>query len=116
MTIVTQWIQRGVLCSLLLGGVVGCSIVGSPPVDQVAKNDHAGLANWYDKQATDLRQRAKDMADMKAYYAKNPGFGDAMTGEGKRGFGPHCDSLIGMYNTGAEEADQLAKMHRGMTK
>jgi hypothetical protein len=116
MKIVTQWIQRGVLCGLLLGGIVGCSIVGSPPVDQVAKNDHAGLAAWYDKEATDLRQKAKDMADMKAYYAKNPAFGDSMTGEGKRGFAQHCDSLIGMYSKGAEEADQLAKAHRSMTK
>ena len=56
------------------------------------------------------------MADMKAYYAKNPSFGESMTGEGKRGFAQHCDSLIGMYNKGAEEADQLAKVHRSMMK
>ena len=117
MTTSKQWIQRGVLCGLLLGGVVGCSTLGSPPVDQVSKGDHAGLAAWYDKEASELRQKAKDMADMEAYYGKNPAFVQGMSGAGgKTNIPQHCDALISMYNKGAEEADQLAKMHRDMMK
>jgi hypothetical protein len=116
MTMWKRWIQCSVLCGILLGGVVGCSIVGSPPVDQVVKGDHAGLAAWYDNEASQLRQKAKDMADMEAYYAKNPSYGESMTGEGKRGFAQHCESLKAMYMKGAEEADTLAKKHRSMMK
>jgi hypothetical protein len=44
MTMWKRWIYGGVLCGLLLGGVVGCSMVASPPVSQIAPTDHA--ASW----------------------------------------------------------------------
>ena len=72
MTISKQWIQRSVLCGLLLGGVVGCSTVGSPPVGQIAQNDHAALGAWYDKESAQLRQKANDMTEMAERYKKNP--------------------------------------------
>ena len=55
MTISKQWIQRSVLCGLLITGVVGCSMVGSPSVGKIAPTDHAALAAWYDKEAAQLR-------------------------------------------------------------
>ena len=112
-----QWIQRGVLCGLLLTGVVGCSMVSSPPASQIAPTDHAALATWYDKEAAQLRLKAKDMADMEVVYGKNPAYGQGMmAGIGKTSFNEHCDALIAMYTKGAEEADQLAKKHRSMVK
>lgn len=67
-----QWIQRGVLCGLLLTGLVGCSMVASPPVSQIASTDHAALTAWYDKEAAQLRQKAKDMELMAQRYRERP--------------------------------------------
>ena len=72
MTISKRWIQRSVLCGLLLGGSVGCSMVSSPPVSQIAQNDHAALVTWYDNEAAQLRQKAKNMEEMKVAYRNNP--------------------------------------------
>lgn len=115
MTIRRQWIQRSVLCGLLLGGAVGCSMVASPP-SQIAQSDHSALAAWYDKEAADLRQKAKNMEDMKVKYRNNPALADhtAMGGSHKAGLIQHCDNLIALYTKGAEEADQMAKEHRSM--
>lgn len=117
MTISKRWIQRSVLCGLLLGGVVGCSMVTSPPVGQIAQNDHAALAAWYDKEAANLRERAKSMAEMEVVYRKSPGYAQGMMGTGKTiSIRQHCQALVGMYTKAAEEADELAKGHRGMMK
>ena len=113
----TRWMQRVVLCGLLLTGLVGCSMIANPPVGQISQNDHAALATWYDKEAAQLRQKAEDMADMEAAYAKNPAYGQSiMAGIGKENFNQRCDALKAMYTKGAEEADQLAKKHRSMVK
>ena len=117
MTISNRWIQRTVLCGVLLGGVAGCSMVTSPPVGQIAQNDHAALAAWYDKESAQLRQKTKDMADMREMYRKNPAYAhSAMGGSHKTDAVQHCDNLIDMYTKGAEEADQLAQEHRSMLK
>ena len=114
MTMSKQWISRSVLCGLLLGGVVGCSMVSSPP-SQIAQSDHSALATWYDNEAAHLRQKAKDMEDMKVKYRNNPTMDHtAMGGSHKAGFIQHCDNLISLYTKGAEEADQMAKEHRSM--
>jgi hypothetical protein len=108
---------KGVVAVFMMMGIVACSMVSSPPVGQIAQNDHAALATWYDKEAAQLRQKAKDMADMEVVYGKNPAYGQGMMGGvGKTSFNQHCDALIAMYTKGAEEADQLAKGHRSMTK
>ena len=55
----TYWkrlILRGVLCGLVLGGLVGSAMSASPSVGEIAANDHAALAAWYDKEAAKLRQ------------------------------------------------------------
>ena len=112
-----QWIQRGVLCRLLLTGLVGCSIVASPPVSQIALTDHAALTAWYDKEAAQLRQKAKDMELMAQRYREHPAL-VAIEGRHapKTDVQLHCNNLVSLYTKSAEEADGLAQMHRGMVK
>jgi len=117
MTIWKRWIQHGVLCGVLLGGLAGCSMVGNPPVGQIAQNDHAALAAWYEKEAANLRQKSKDMEEMAQKYQKDPQLAHI---EGKfppkADFVQHCNALSGMYSKAADEADGLARKHRSMSK
>jgi hypothetical protein len=117
MMISKQWIQRGVLCGLLLGGVAGCSMVSNPSVSQVAPTDHAGLVAWYDNEAAQLRQKAKDMEIMQQRYIKEPHLSH-MEGRNAPKFDmvQHCNNLIGTYTKAAEEADDLSRGHRSMLK
>jgi len=116
MTIWKRWIQRSVLCGLLLGGIAACSMIEHPSVDQVAPGDHAALAAWYDKEAAQLRQSAKDEMAMAEMYRKNPGY----TNPGVVSQRPdrlsnmiqHCESMAAMYTKAAEEAERLAQDHR----
>ena len=112
-----RWIQRGVLCGLLLTGLVGCSMVASPPVSQIASTDHAALAAWYDKEAAQLRQKAKDMELMAQRYRERPAL-VAIEGKhaAKTDVQQHCSNLISLYTKSAEEADEFTQMHRGMVK
>ncbi len=117
MTMWKQWIQRGVLCGLLLGGLVAFATTASAADSMPAITDHAGMAAWYETEAATNRAKAKSMEEMKAAYAKNPGFVQGMAGlGGKTDIPRHCDLLIGSYTKVADEADQFAKMHRGMVK
>lgn len=117
MMISKQWIQRGVLCGLLLGGVGGCSMVASPSVSQVAPTDHAGLVAWYDNEAAQLRQKAKDMEQMADRFQNDPVLRQTESaGIGKRDVVQHCQALASMYAKSAEEADALSRLHRGMRK
>lgn len=118
MTIWKRWIQRSVLCGLLLGGLVAFATIasaeGMPPV-----TDHAAMATWYDKEAADLRQKAKDMKVMGEEYRKNPNLIHSKTGEGMSHKGDpvqHCDSLVKYYEKAAKDVEFLAGGHRGMLK
>ena len=117
MTISKRWIQRSVLCGLLLGGLGGYAMAASPPVDQIGQNDHAGVAAWYDTEAANLRQKVKDQTAMREMYRKNPAYAhSAMGGSHKTDAVQHCDALVDMYTKASEEADQLAQEHRSMLK
>ena len=117
MTMWKQWIQRSVLCGLLLGGLVAFATPASAADPMPAITDHAGMATWYEKEAATNRAKAKDMADMKAAYAKSPGFVQGMAGVGgKTDIPRHCELLIDSYKKAAEGADELAKVHRSMKK
>ena len=118
MTIWKQWIQRSVLCGLVLGGLVAFATIasaeGMPPV-----TDHAAMAAYYDKEAANLRQHEKDMKVMREEYRKNPNLIHGKTGEGmthKMDPIQHCDSLITYYGKAAEDAESLAGGHRDMLK
>jgi hypothetical protein len=117
MTIWKRWIQRGVLCGLLLGGLVAFSTTASAADPMPAITDHAGMATYYEKEAATNRQKAKNMEDMKAAYGQNPAFVQGMAGVGgKTDIPRHCELLIDSYTKAAEGADQLAKVHRSMKK
>jgi hypothetical protein len=117
MTIWKRWIQRGVLCGLLLGGLGVFAATASAADGMPAITDHAGMATWYEKEAATNREKAKDMAAMKAEYAKSPAFVQSMAGVGgKTDIPRHCENLISSYTKAAEEADQMAKVHRAMMK
>lgn len=117
MTMWKQWIQRGVLCGLLLGGLVAFATTASAADSMPAITDHAGMATWYEKEAATNRQKAKDMEVMQAEYAKNPGFVQGMAGlGGKTNIPRHCELLISSYTKAAEGADEMAKVHRSMKK
>ena len=108
MTSQTRWMQRGILWGMVLGGLVACAMMASPPQDLVAKNDHAALAAWYEKEAAHLRRHAKDMTMMAESYQKNPGPSTRGVVSSKIDFVPHVQTLADMYTKAAEEADQLA--------
>jgi len=117
MTIWKRWIQRGVLCGLLLGGLVAFSTTVSAADSMPAITDHAGMASWYEKEAASNRQKAKNMEAMKAAYAENPAYVQGMAGVGgKTDIPRHCELLIDSYKKAAEGADELAKVHRSMKK
>ncbi len=117
MTMWKRWIQRSVLCGLLLGGLVAFATTASNAGSMPDITDHAGMAAWYENEASTNQQKAKDMASMKAEYAKSPGFVRGMAGVGgKTDIPRHCDLLISSYTKAAEEAGQFAKMHRDMMK
>ena len=117
MTIWKRWIQRSVLCGVLLGGVAGCSMVGHPSVGQIATNDHAALAAWYDNEAAQLRQKAKDMELMQQKYIDDPHLSHFQgRSSAKFNMVQHCNNLIGIYTKAAEEADDLSRGHRGASK
>ena len=117
MRIWKRWIQRGVLCGLMVGGLVGTAMSAGPPVGQIAANDHAALAAWYDKEAAQLRQQANDERAMAEAYRKNPisAHDKPMTFH-KLDQAQHCDTLAYLYTKAAEEDDALAQGHRDMLK
>jgi hypothetical protein len=117
MTIWKRWIQRSVLCGLVLGGLVAFATIasaeGMPPV-----TDHAAMAAWYDKEAANLRQNIQAMKATIEEYRKNPTIlhPSKETVPHKVDAVFHCQSLINYYGKAAEEAEILAKEHRGMLK
>lgn len=112
-----RWnMRRSVVMVLVLSVLAACAIMASPPRDMIAKNDHAALAAWYDKEAAHLRQHAKDMVVMAEEYEKNPGPSTRGGLSPKLDILDHCRSLAATYTKAAEEADLLAKGHRDMMK
>jgi hypothetical protein len=72
---------------------------------------------WYDNEAAQLRQKAKDMGEMVKRYQEYPQLARIEGGlPPKADFIQHCNALIGMYTKAAEEAEGLARGHRGMVK
>ena len=117
MTIWKRWIRGGVLCGLLLGGLVAFATTASAADSMPAITDHAAMATWYEKEAATNREKVKSMELMKAAYAKSPGFVQGMAGAGgKTDIPRHCDLLIQSYTKAAEEDDQMAKIHHSMMK
>ena len=86
----------------------GC--VSDPPTELVIRDDHRGLADWYQQEAVRLRSKANDMRRMKEQY-NDPLFQPSPK-ETKAGLIAHCETFIQYYTRAADEADVLAKIHR----
>ena len=88
----------------LIALTIGCASV--PPRELVQRNDHGGLAAWYQEEARDLRRRAEEMRQMGNEYEKyTPKQGQ------KSNLVQHCKNLEEKYTKAAEEFDALAKLH-----
>lgn len=111
-----RWFMRGILWGVVLGGLVACAMIASAPEDLIAKNDHAALVSFYEKDAAHLRQHAKDMIMMAEAYEKRPGRKSRGVVSAKVEFVQRCQTIAAMYNKAADEADALAEEHRAQLK
>ena len=93
---------------LFVVAVMACST--GPPRELVERNDHSGLATWYEQEALRLRGKAEEMRQMAELYTK-PSYQPAPK-ESKRDLIAHCRSFMDYYTKAAEEAEALAKLHR----
>ena len=95
----------GVLPAIAL---IGCT--SGLPHELVERNDHAGLVQWYQQEATVLRAKADQMHAMAEEYAK-PAY-QLSPKETRTELINHCLRFFNYYTKAAEEAEALAKMHR----
>ena len=88
--------------------VTACST--APPRELIERNDHSGLAAWYEQEAVRLRGKAEEMRQMGDRYAAHayPLSPKESKGELLR----HCSDFMRYYTKAAEEAEALAKLHR----
>ena len=93
---------------LFVVAVMACST--GPPRELIERNDHNGLASWYEQEALRLRGKAEDMRQMVELYAK-PSYQPSPK-ESKTQLIAHCRLFIDYYTKSAEEAEALAKLHR----
>lgn len=89
--------------------VVACST--APPRELMERNDHYGLATWYEQEAVRLKGKAEEMRQMAERYAvfSSPHLSPKET---KADLIAHCRSFMQYYTKAAEEAEALAKLHR----
>lgn len=107
--------MKTLLALLVIFGVVACTIIAPPPQELVSKNDHAALAVWYEKEAANLRQKAREMEVMTEEYRKDRERGRRlMIHPPKADFVQECNNLAVMYTNAASQAEKLATSHRDM--
>ncbi len=109
--------MKTLLAFLIMIGVVACTLITPPPQELVAKNDHAALAVWYEKEAANLRHKATEMEVMIEEYRKDRERGRRlMIHPSKADFVQECNNLAVMYTNAARQAESLATSHREMTR
>ncbi len=109
--------MRRILALLLVIGFWGCAMIDDPPHTILARQDHAAIAAWYEKDAKDLRQKAKEMELMVEEYQKDPERGrQQMVHTKKVDFAEQCKTLARFYTDAAGQADMLARSHRSMVQ
>lgn len=81
-----------------------------PPTDLVIRNDHRGLAEWYEQEAVQLRSKA-DHCRRRIQQYEDPLFQPSPK-ETKQEVITQCNTAIKYYTHAADEADALAKIHR----
>jgi len=94
---------------LFVMAVMACST--SPPRELIERNDHVGLASWYEQEALRLRGKAEEMQRMIEQYAVFS-YPTVSPKETKADLIAHCRSFMQYYTKAAEEAEALAKLHR----
>jgi hypothetical protein len=86
----------------------GLRAAHAPQVKEMLdKGDHAGLADYYKKQAEEARHKAADMKTMASEYLKK---------YPKGAYSKHCEKMADRYLEEAKENDALAEMHSKMAK
>lgn len=102
-----------------LAGLAGSLLVGQafPKValadhsaklkEMVEKGDHAGLADYYKKQADEARHKAEDMKTMASEYLKKYPKGQ---------YSKHCEKMADKYLEEAKDNDVLAELHSKAAK
>ena len=81
-----------------------------PPTDLIIRNDHRGLAEWYEQEAVQLRSKA-DHCRRRIQQYEDPLFQPSPK-ETKQEVITQCNTVIKYYTHAADEADALAKIHR----
>lgn len=97
-----------VLTVSLTASLFGCAPV--PPHELTERQDHAGLAAWYAQEAARLRAKAEAMRRMADEYAR-PTYPFSPK-ESKADLTRHCLLLAESYDSAAQEAEHLARLHR----
>ncbi|MFZ3013531.1 MAG: hypothetical protein WA045_07480 [Nitrospira sp.] len=92
---------------LFVVAVMACST--GPPRELIERNDHSGLASWYEQEALRLRGKAEEMRQMGDRYAA-PAY-PLSPKESKGELLRHCRDFMHAYTKAAEEAEALAKLH-----
>lgn len=98
---------------LFMVALMGCSTT-VPPRELIERNDHGGLAIWYEQEVVRLRGKVEEMRQMVELYAK-PSYQPSPK-ESKTQLIAHCRLFIDYYTKAAEEAEALAKLHREQDK
>jgi hypothetical protein len=75
--------------------------------EMMDKGDHAGLADYYKKQADEARHKAEDMKTMAGEYLKKYPKGQ---------YTKHCEKMADRYLEEAKENDALAEIHGKLAK
>lgn len=87
----------------------GCALIQPAPQDLVAKGDHAGLANFYQEQGKELREKAKTWDTLAESYERHR---DPHGKVEPQQHAAHCRAVAASYRKAADEADALATAHR----
>ena len=104
---------KGLAVILLLSGLsftfYSCAMIKPAPQDLVDRGDHAGLENYYKKQAQDLREQAKNWETLADSYERHR---DPHGKLEPTQHAAHCRAIGQAYRKAADEADELAREHR----
>lgn len=104
-------ISRSLTWFVLLFNLMAMACSTAPPREMIERNDHRGLATWYEQEAVRLRGKAEEMRQMGERYSvlSYP----LSPKESRADLIAHCRSFRDYYTKAAEEAEALAKLHRG---
>lgn len=101
----------GVLAGAMLVGTLipNAAVAAHEPKlkEMIEKGDHAGLAEYYKKEADEARHKADSMKAMASEYLKKYPKGQ---------YSKHCEKMADKYLAEAKDNDALAEMHSKAAK